>query len=75
MSDRLQRSKCRGGFLHKYKILKVINEGLYERCERCGDKQFFPKNTPNWKYMQYHIRQALQATDKLFKREYPNIKV
>lgn len=33
---------------------------------------FFPHNTPSHKYLEYHIRQALQASDPLFLHEYPN---
>jgi hypothetical protein len=69
---RYQNSECRGGYLHKYRIINEYNGGLVERCERCGDKQFFPSNTPNYKYLSYHIRQALQVDDPRFLREYPN---
>ncbi len=33
---------------------------------------FFPHDTPNHKYLEYHVREALQVNDKLFLREYPN---
>jgi DNA-directed RNA polymerase subunit RPC12/RpoP len=69
--SRYLRSQCKSGYLCKYKILESINGGLLERCERCGKKMFFPHDTPNHKYLEYHARQALQETDKLFAREYP----
>jgi hypothetical protein len=34
---------------------------------------FFPHDTPNHKYLEYHVRQALQENDPLFAREYPEI--
>lgn len=72
MNDRYQKSNCKEGYLHKYIILSQPKGGLFERCERCGDKQFFPSDTPNHIYLQYHMRQALQVNDPLFFREYPN---
>lgn len=69
-ANHYQRSNCKEGWLHKYVIISVVKGGLYERCERCGNKQYFPSNTPNWKYMEYHIRQALQPKDVQYAREY-----
>lgn len=67
-----QRSECRGGYLHKFRIISTPKGGLYERCERCGMGIFFDKETPNWKYLEYHIREALQDNDPRFTREWPN---
>jgi hypothetical protein len=67
-----QKSGCKNNYLHKFHILAQPREGLLERCERCGLQMFFPHDTPSWKYMEYHIRQALQVNDPLFLREYPN---
>lgn len=64
-------SECLGGYLHRYKILESLRGGLVERCELCGDKQFFPHDTPAHKYLEYHVRQALQVNDPRFLREYP----
>ena len=60
------------GLLHDYKILYPHKNGLVEKCKICGDKQFFPENVPNDVYLSYHLRQAIQPFDKLFKVNYPN---
>lgn len=70
--NRYQKSECKGGYLHKFRILSEHKGGLVERCERCGTKMLFPKDTPNHKYMEFHVRQALQVSDPRFLREYPN---
>ena len=72
---RYLKSECLAGYLHKFSIIQELRGGLVERCERCGIKMFFPHNTPNWKYMETHVRQALQANDPRFKKEYPNINI
>ncbi len=61
---------CQSNRLHHYKIIRVINGGLHERCLHCGDHQFFPHNTPSWKYIEYHIREALQTNDPMYEIEY-----
>lgn len=71
LMSQYQKSECKNGYLHRYVILENHKGGLVERCDRCGDKQYFPHDTPNWKYLEYHIRQALQVTDPRFLREYP----
>lgn len=70
--NRYQKSECKGGYLHDFAILSQQAHGLMERCNRCGLKMYFSKDTPNYKYMEYHVRQALQPSDPLFLREYPN---
>ncbi len=56
--------------LHDFKIISSDNRGLVERCTRCGMKMHFPENTPNHKYMEYHVRQALQTSDPRYYVEY-----
>lgn len=73
LDNRYLRSRCKkGGWLHKFKVVDNFRGGLVERCERCGEKKFFPKDSPNIYYLQYHVREILKASDPLFKREYPN---
>ena len=76
-TKRYQNSLCkRKGWLHKWEQLKLINGGSLERCERCGDKMWFPAARGyNTRYLSYHIRSILRADDPRFKKEYPHIKV
>lgn len=57
--------------LHNFSSLEQYKDGLVERCTRCGLKMFFPPDTPNHKYLEYHIRQALQPNDPRYHIEYP----
>lgn len=70
--NRYQKSECQGGYLHDYLLVKEYRQGVLERCSRCGDSQFFEHDTPDWKYLEFHIRSALQRSDPRFSREYPN---
>ncbi len=72
MNARYQNSNCLNGYLHDYRQVKPFPKGVLERCSRCKDQQFFPYNVANHVYLSYHLRQALQPNDPLFKREYPN---
>lgn len=74
--DKYQQSSCKvRGWLHDYKILEEIRGGLKERCTRCGDIQFFLAGISNYKYLSFHIKQALQPHMPEFKHEYPNSNV
>ncbi len=69
--NKYQNSECKKiGWLHDYQIVEVQQKGVLERCSRCGDRQFFPHDTPNFKYLEYHIRSALQKNDKRYAKEY-----
>lgn len=71
--SRYLKSDCKArGYLHDFKIIEAFNQGLIERCTRCGLKMFFPHDTPNFKYLEFHVRQALQVDDPKFLHEYPN---
>ena len=70
--NKYQNSECKGKYLHNFQIISQNPKGSFERCERCGMKQFFSTATPNHIYISYHIRQALQPTDSRFEREYPH---
>lgn len=64
-------SSCDGGlWLHNYQISRTFDHGVEEVCTRCKDRQFFKHNTPSVTYLSYHIRSALQLSDKRFRREY-----
>jgi hypothetical protein len=67
---RYQKSICKGDYLHLFKITAQTSEGLLERCSRCGLEMHFPNDTPNWKYVEYHIRNILRADDALYAHEY-----
>lgn len=76
MTDKYQDSYCDEGMgiLHDYKFLYTTEKGVVEKCVNpgCGDKQMFPHKIPNDVYLASHIRSALQPTDPLFARNYPN---
>lgn len=69
-----QNSVCKKKlpFLHDYRPLYKKDGGLVEKCTLCGDKQFFPEKIPNAMYLSYHIKQALQPSDRIFKYNWPN---
>jgi len=69
-----QNSKCVNGYLHDFRIQRQLASGVLEVCTRCRKAKYFPNNVPNHIYLSYHIRQALQPSDPLFAREYPNFK-
>lgn len=71
MKQRYQKSNCRNNYLHDLRQVKNTGIGYLERCTRCGIQKHFPLNVPNAEYLAWHIRSALQPTDKLFFREYP----
>lgn len=72
LSKRYQKSECRNNYLHDFRQVQRTHVGYLERCTRCGKQMHFPLNVPNHIYLAYHIRSALQPSDKLFFREYPN---
>ncbi len=63
-------SECTAGFLHSYKITKTLPHGIIERCTRCLDTQFFRNEVPNYIYLSFHVRSALQMDHKRFIKEY-----
>lgn len=69
---RYQNSQCKNNYLHDYRLVAQTRTGVFERCLRCGKQMHFPHNIPNHVYLSHHIRSALQTSDPLFKREYPN---
>ena len=72
LSKKYQNSVCRNDYLHDFQQVKQTNVGYLERCTRCGRQIHFPNNCPNHIYLSYHLRSALQTSDPLFFREYPN---
>lgn len=68
---RYQNSQCRNNYLHDFRQVDRTDRGFVERCTRCGKQMHFPLDVPNHIYLSFHIRSALQPSDPLFKREYP----
>ncbi len=67
-----QNSLCVNGYLHDFVIIEDDSQGTREVCRRCKKDVFWKPNTPNHIYLSFHIRQALQPSDTLFSREYPD---
>jgi hypothetical protein len=63
-------SNCICGYLHDYRINRSFVKGVEEICSRCKDRQFFRLDTPNIRYLERHIRQAIQSDDSRYLREY-----
>lgn len=74
LESMLQKSNCQNGYLHRFRIVRAVENGLVERCELCRRTMLFREDAPNRDYLAYHVRQALQPHDRLFRREYPNFK-
>lgn len=71
---RYQNSVCEKhrGWLHKWLTIKYTEKGELVRCERCGEKLHLRNDMPRHIILSYMIRSVLQASDPLFKKEYPN---
>lgn len=65
-----RNSECVGSWMHHYEIIKVLEEGVIERCEICNDEQFFHNDTPNHIYLSYHLRSTLNPRNLQFYHEY-----
>jgi len=52
-------------------IVGQTDQGLLERCSRCGMQKHFKHHTPNAYYLSYHIKSALQTNDPMYLKEYP----
>lgn len=72
MTNRLQKSQCKNGYLHDYRQIREYPKGILERCTRCKKQIFWPHTTPNHEYLAAHLRSALQPDDVLFAHEYPS---
>lgn len=71
MNRRYQNSVCKNNYLHDYRQTRIFSNGVEERCTRCKHAIFFPYNVPNHVYLSHHIRSAIQPSDPLYYREYP----
>lgn len=67
-----KNSRCKNSYLHDFRHVQDTKFGFVERCRRCGKQEHFKHDMPNHVFLSYHIRSALQASDPLFFREYPN---
>lgn len=67
-----KNSQCLNDYLHDFRHVQNTKDGFLERCTRCGEQLHIPNNMPNDVFLSYHNKSALQASDTLFLREYPN---
>ena len=68
------KSKCKGPWLHRWKLLRATDQWQEEVCEICHDRLFTPSRQgriDNHKYLQTHLRSALQPYMPRFSKEYP----
>ena len=73
LDRRYGESRCsKGNYLHKFRELDRNEYGILEKCERCGKRIHFPYDISNTKYLQWHIRDILQASDMAYEHEYNN---
>lgn len=64
-----EKSECRAkGWLHRFQIQEVTDEGAIEVCEICYLKKFFKHD--NREYLKWHLRQALPTYHPRFEHEY-----
>lgn len=69
-------SQCLDSWLHRFKIIEQFKDGILERCEICGQEEFFKVidgRIDNVEYLSYHARQALLPFHPLFAHEYEHI--
>jgi len=67
------KSKCRGGWLHRFNIQRQWEDCVEEVCEICGKSVFFKVingHADNSQYISYHARQCLPKQHPLFSHEY-----
>lgn len=72
----LSKSYCRnrGTRLHKFVSIASTNEGVAERCVKCGQKHVIKLVNGNphiTDYGRYHVREFLVPQHRLFLREFP----
>lgn len=63
-------SECNGGWMHRWIITKTYPTGVEERCLICKEKRFFHNKIPNFQYLSFHLRSALQKDNLRFYKEY-----
>ena len=69
----LEQSQCLEGWLHRFVIVDQYFDGVLERCEICGQEEFFQiidGRVNNENYLAYHARQALLPQHELYIHEY-----
>lgn len=75
-SSSWEQSKCKGIWLHRYKIEDQYVNAIKERCEICGKPEMFKVDLEgrpnNLQYIASHIRQVLIPQHNLYSHEYPN---
>ena len=72
------KSRCKGSWLHDFKISGSYDSAIRETCSKCG-KSIFVKvcdgRIDNLKYIKFHMKQVLLPQHPLFIHEFPNFKV
>lgn len=69
-------SECVDAWLHRFQIVGQWPEGVLERCEICGQEEFFPVidgRIDNNHYLSFHARQALFPQHERFQKEYGKV--
>jgi len=67
----MSNSVCKvPGYLHDFEIVDTSDQGVLERCAKCGTTVFFKNDYPNHMYLSFHGRSVLQQHDKRFHKEY-----
>ncbi len=67
------QSLCRmGGWLHDYKIVAELPNGVAEVCRKCKKKMFFRTTIPNHIYIKHHVKSVLQPNHPRFIKENNN---
>ncbi len=65
-----ENSECVAGFLHDFRFRRTVDNGVVEQCLKCKTVKFFHNKTPNYIYLSFHLRSALQRDHKRFNKEY-----
>lgn len=66
-------SKCKGSFLHKFLTIENHEEGVLERCTRCGKRnvsKVVKGQVDVVRYSKVHMREFLIPQHRLFLREF-----
>ncbi len=67
------KSRCRGPYLHKFVTICSTEDGVGERCVKCGQTHVIKlvNGQPNiTEYARWHMREFLVPQHRLFQKEY-----
>lgn len=68
-------SECLDTWLHRFSLVGQFEDGVLERCEICGQEEFYKiidGRIDTVEYLSTHARQALQPEHPWFRHEFPN---